>query len=334
MLFHQDVVEKKKKWKRVIELSKVQLNKEQRISLSGSNAIIQKEKPIIESLNLTGNEAMDRLIIQKCIDDNNLKSKVLYEGNTVYPLKKIVKEYRQLQKTGTLDKLTNDMYHFFTNACGDIAHYNIDGFRSYYCNSLQNLENTILNKPFYCNTRFADFDAVCKKLKIGRYFEERNNVDINIVPLKRIKEFFVDTGFEVKEENNCWEISSSNKKIYAQPVGNSRMLEIRQNKTGIDEYAFTISLKEKNASEVINEIQKYYKNFDKDNFVLQLYEKNKDGEDSSTISDLVHRTEYFLQTLSKLINKIAYMCKNEAEILLDNIKTQDRSLNVELEYER
>ena len=75
---------------------------EKRISLYGSKDIIEKETPIIENLELTGNESRDRLLIQKCIDENKLKSDILYDGNTVYPFEKTVKEYRKLQKTDSL----------------------------------------------------------------------------------------------------------------------------------------------------------------------------------------------------------------------------------------
>lgn len=74
-----------------------------RIKLYGGNAIINSEKQIIEKLELTGNESVDRLLIQKCIDDNKLKSDILYDGNTVYPFEKIVKAYRRLQKSGSLE---------------------------------------------------------------------------------------------------------------------------------------------------------------------------------------------------------------------------------------
>ena len=117
-------------------MNRIELNKNnKRITFFGSNNVIESDKNIIDNLPLTGNESNDRILIQKCIDNNNLKSEILYEGNTIYSFKKIVKEYRNLQKSGTLDKLTNKMYLFFTNACGDIAHYNINGFRDYYNNS-------------------------------------------------------------------------------------------------------------------------------------------------------------------------------------------------------
>ena len=103
-----------------------------RINLYGSKAIIEKEKQVLEGLKLT------------CIDKNKLKSDVLCDGNTVYPFEKIVKEYRRLQNDYSLEKLSNDLYHFFMNACGDIAHYDKVGYRCYYNDSIVELENRFL----------------------------------------------------------------------------------------------------------------------------------------------------------------------------------------------
>lgn len=147
--------------------------KGRRINLYGSNAIIQKEKQIIEGLELTGNEGKDRLIIQQCIDDNKLKSDILYDGNTVYPFEKTVKAYRKLEKSGTLNNLTNDMYRFFMNACGDIAHYDIGGFKGYYNNSFEQLERELL-QDCYTTSWHTDLDRIFRELQIGKkYFNER-----------------------------------------------------------------------------------------------------------------------------------------------------------------
>lgn len=147
-----------------------------RINLYGSKAIIDKEKPIIENLKLTGIENNDRLIIQNCIDENKLKSDILYEGNTVYPFEKIVKEYRKLQRDYSLENLSNNMYHFFMNACGDIAHYDKTGYRCYYNDSIVELENRFL-KNSYTASRFSDVDRIFKELKISNYFDEREQID-------------------------------------------------------------------------------------------------------------------------------------------------------------
>ena len=157
------------------------------IKLYGSNAVIQKEKTVIEYLNLTGNEYEDRLVIQQCIDDNKLKSNISYEGNTVYPFEKTVKEYRKLQKSGTLDKMSTYMYHFFMYACNDIAHYDIGGYRCYYNNSFRRLEDELLSNN-WTSSRFTDRDKIFKELKISReYFKERDMIDIDKISINKLK---------------------------------------------------------------------------------------------------------------------------------------------------
>lgn len=161
-------------------MDNIQLDiKGKKINLYGSNTVIQNEKSIIESLNLTGNEKTDRLIIQKCIDDNNLKSEILYCGNTVYPFSKIVKAYKKLEKNGSLENLSKEMYDFFMHACGDIAHYDINGYRRYYNNSFKQLENEILENC-WTPSWHSDVDRIFKELKIGRdYFHERELINNN-----------------------------------------------------------------------------------------------------------------------------------------------------------
>lgn len=317
-------------------MNRLEINNGNKITLYGSNAVIQSEKSIIESLNLTGNEPTDRLIIQKCIDDNNLKSKILYDGNTVYSLKKIVKLYRRLQKTGTLEKMNNEMYHFFTNACGDIAHYDIDGFRVYYNNSLQNLENSLLKSPFYYTTRFSDFDEICKKLKIGKYFSERDNIDIDVVSTKKIKEFINECGFDVKVTENLWELSTTKKDYNVDSITNGTTITFKPSEKRRLDFSFKISVADAKPSKVISEINNYYKNFNKDNYVIQTYEANKEQSDPPTISEIVYNTDYFVSKLSKLAENILYKCKNEAEILMDSVRDQNTALNfdLELEFER
>ena len=126
-------------------MNNIELTKNgKRIRLCGSKSVLEEEKSIIDNLPLTGEEGKDRLIIQQCIDEKKLKSNILYDGNTVYPFNKIVNEYRKLQKDGTLTKMTERMYNFFHNNCGDISHYNIGGYRAYYNNSLKQLEKALI----------------------------------------------------------------------------------------------------------------------------------------------------------------------------------------------
>ena len=70
-------------------MNHIELNKNnKRITFYGSNSVIESDKNTIDKLPLTGDEVSDRLLIQKCIDDNNLKSSILYDGILYIHLKK------------------------------------------------------------------------------------------------------------------------------------------------------------------------------------------------------------------------------------------------------
>lgn len=110
------------------------------IRILGNQATIDRATPIIDRLNLTGIESKDRLLIQNCIDDNKIGATILYDGNTVYSFNKIVDKYKKIQKDNMLLNLSDDLYKFFLNACGDIAHYDKSGYIYYYDNDFRKLE--------------------------------------------------------------------------------------------------------------------------------------------------------------------------------------------------
>lgn len=292
-------------------MNRIELNKNnKRITFFGSNNVIESDKNIIDNLPLTGNESNDRILIQKCIDNNNLKSEILYEGNTIYSFKKIVKEYRNLQKNGTLDKLTNKMYLFFTNACGDIAHYNINGFRDYYNNSLENLESKLLGRDTFIPRWCSDLDRIFKELKIGKYYVEREYINLNIVPINKLKPIIEDLGWKVKQTCGFW--------------------DFEQRESSQFPFKFSISTANNKATDIIDGLKYYYDNFDKDGYIRQLIELDEGHEFS--VSDIVHDVETNLRLLSRLINEINYRCKNEALIL--SSYENDKNYDLDLELER
>ena len=292
-------------------MNRIELNKNnKRITFFGSNNVIVSDKNIIDNLPLTGNESNDRILIQKCIDNNNLKSEILYEGNTIYSFKKIVKEYRNLQKNGTLDKLTNKMYLFFTNACGDIAHYNINGFRDYYNNSLENLESKLLGRDTFIPRWCSDLDRIFKELKIGKYYVEREYINLNIVPINKLKPIIEDLGWKVKQTCGFW--------------------NFEQRESSQFPFKFSISTANNKATDIIDGLKYYYDNFDKDGYIRQLIELDEGHEFS--VSDIVHDVETNLRLLSRLINEINYRCKNEALIL--SSYENDKNYDLDLELER
>lgn len=292
-------------------MNRIELNKNnKRITFFGSNNVIESDKNIIDNLPLTGNESNDRILIQKCIDNNNLKSEILYEGNTIYSFKKIVKEYRNLQKNGTLDKLTNKMYLFFTNACGDIAHYNINGFRDYYNNSLENLESKLLSRDTFIPRWCSDLDRIFKELKIGKYYVEREYINLNIVPINKLKPIIEDLGWKVKQTCGFW--------------------NFEQRESSQFPFKFSISTANNKATDIIDGLKYYYDNFDKDGYIRQLIELDEGHEFS--VSDIVHDVETNLRLLSRLINEINYRCKNETLIL--SSYENDKNYDLDLELER
>lgn len=261
-----------------------------RINLYGSKAIIDKEKPIIENLKLTGIENNDRLIIQNCIDENKLKSDILYEGNTVYPFEKIVKEYRKLQRDYSLENLSNNMYHFFMNACGDIAHYDKTGYRCYYNDSIVELENRFL-KNSYTASRFSDVDRIFKELKISNYFDEREQIDLDKISLNKLKSIIKECGWNVINKNGIWKIERTT--MYGK------------------DFNFEVDTSDNSVSNVVKEIQRYYNSFNKDEYV-----ENMVAIRSSlglTISEIVSSSENIQRMLNNLSFDVLYKSRLAAQ---------------------
>ena len=261
-----------------------------RINLYGSKAIIEKEKPTIENLKITGIENNDRLIIQKCIDENKLKSDISYEGNTVYPFEKIVKEYRKLQKDYSLEKLTNEMYRFFMYACGDIAHYDKTGYRYYYNDSIVELENRFLKDP-YIASRFSDVDRIFKELKISKYFDEREQIDLDKITLNKLKSIIKECGWNVINKNGIWKIERTT--MYG------------------NDFNFEVDTSDNSVSNVVKEIQNYYNSFNKDEYVENMVAiRNSLG---LTISEIVSSSENIRRMLNDLSFNVLYKSRLAVE---------------------
>lgn len=294
-------------------MNNVELNVNgKRIKLYGSNAIIEKEKFIIEQLNLTGDEKSDRLIIQKCIDENKIKSDILYGGNTVYPFEKTIKAYRKLQKEDSLENMTNYMYLFFTNACGDIAHYNIEGFRDYYDYSLRNLENRLLKRDNFIPTWQSDVDRIFKELKIGKYFEEREYIDIDSVSINKLKSIIKECGWNITTQNNCWRLDKET--IFSHV------------------FSFEIDISNKSISSIVSEIIAYYKSFNKNEYMEFLIENRDKNENNNKLNvrDIVSISDSIDYNLSKLAEKVLYDCRLEVEENKKNINLENDDYDIEM----
>ncbi len=279
-----------------------------KINLSGKKSIIEKEKQYIERLNLTGNEYNDRLIIQKCIDDENLKSDISYCGSTIYSFEKIVKQYRKLQKSDSLENMTEYMYHFFIYGCDDIAHYDIQGFRGYYNNSLRNLENELLKNLPGIYTRNSDIDRIFKELKIGIYFKEREQINIDKISLNTLKSIIKECDWDVSiNGDGSWNLSKDTIHNIA--------------------YSFNIEVLNRDISKIIKDISYITNSFNKENYIEDVVSKRNQSENALTISEIVEVANNIKYLLSQFSSNILYKSRVAAEEIKDVSSKEEQSNN-------
>ena len=96
-------------------------------SIEQAEIILLKNIPDLPTLT----ESKARLQIQECIDSENIKADILFDGNSVWSKKKILRDIKRINKHG-MEKLTDYLYKFLSLSCGSIAHYNKYGWISTY----------------------------------------------------------------------------------------------------------------------------------------------------------------------------------------------------------
>ncbi len=274
--------------KRCFELEKCG----KKITVYGSRADIDKTTSLIENLDITGNEMKDRLLIQELIDNNKLKSRISYNSNTVYSFKKIIKAYRKLQKDDSLYGMTEELYHFFMYACGDIAHYNISGYIDNYGNSIRKLENTFLKDCTFA-PRYTDVDRIFRELKIGKYYNEREAINLNNLPLKKLKNIITDCGWNVLEKNeSLWE------------------LKINLNDNNV--YCFDVEIGDSDVSTIIYSMIRYGINYNPDNYAEKII-KSRSKDDNSSARSIINYADMVKRKLMTLSSDILYKSRYEIE---------------------
>ena len=126
-----------------------------KIAIYGSKADTTKTLSLLLTIPdlLAMSEGEARLKIQDLIDKHKIATPILYDGNTVWSFKRIVRNTKQIVEHGTLYNkkkpafipigsmlrmptigdciLTDYFYNFLTN-CGSIAHYNKSGWVAIY----------------------------------------------------------------------------------------------------------------------------------------------------------------------------------------------------------
>jgi len=111
-----------------------QLTIDNRVAIYGNKQHIEQAE-IILLKNLpqlpTLTESKARLQIQEVIDSENIKADILFDGNSVWSKKKIIRDIKKIKKHG-MNKLTDYLYKFLSLSCGSIAHYNKYGWIACY----------------------------------------------------------------------------------------------------------------------------------------------------------------------------------------------------------
>lgn len=122
---------------------------DKRVALYGNKKHIEQAE-IILTKNIPDlpnlSESQARLKIQDCLDHENIKADILFDGNSVWSKKKIIRDIKKIKKYG-MNKLSNYLYKFLSLSCGSIAHYNKFGWISCYP-TIQDLRNFFRRNEF------------------------------------------------------------------------------------------------------------------------------------------------------------------------------------------
>ena len=200
------------------------------------------------------------------------------------------------------------MYHLFTNACGDIAHYNFEGFKSYYNYSVRRLEEETL-KYSVNSSRFTDRDKIFKELKIGRdYYYLRENIDINKVKLNKLKGIIKECGWDITEKDKYW--------------------RIERNTEYNNKFGFEVDISSKSALSVIEGIINFNNIFDKNNYIEEKVDNRKESLNPLSISEIVDESNNIKSMLNKLSNNVLYKSRVEA----DEIEHKEKEENINYEF--
>ena len=92
-------------------------------TIEETEIILQKNIPDLPALT----ESQARLKLQETIDHENIQADILFDGNSVWSKKKILRDIKTIKKYG-MEKLSNYLYQFLSLSCGSIAHYNKYGW--------------------------------------------------------------------------------------------------------------------------------------------------------------------------------------------------------------
>lgn len=105
-----------------------------KVVLSGSKEEIEHALDVMNKT--TGLEAVDEAVFrtktQFLLDHFNLKATIMYDGNSVWSKKRLIRDLRLVLSKDSTEVMTDYLYKFFSLCCGTIAHYDKAGWSSVY----------------------------------------------------------------------------------------------------------------------------------------------------------------------------------------------------------
>lgn len=145
--------------------------KSEKIRICGTNDSIVKAIQMLDripdlKIEMAGSRLKDegglRIQIQDAMENDNISATILIDGNIVYPLSKIIKEFVKLKKLGTLEKMTKNFYYFLSLNF-DIAHFSREGYIAFYDNDFEKMYHCVLKDarvPFW----WTDLQRILKAI--------------------------------------------------------------------------------------------------------------------------------------------------------------------------
>ena len=103
------------------------------------------------------------------MDAENIKADILFDGNSVWSKKKILRDIKKIKKYG-MNKLSDYLYKFLSLSCGSIAHYDRYGWIATYP-TIQDLRNFFRRNEFgervlnYLPVWNTDAQVIVKKVE-------------------------------------------------------------------------------------------------------------------------------------------------------------------------
>lgn len=138
----------------------LEYNKKLKIALDGTKTTVQKAVAALDRMTLTNSEGRDRLLIQRVMDENDLRASILYNGNIVWPRGRLLKEYQKYSKSGSIENLTDFFYSFLNLGCDDIAHYNKQGYIEYYNGDFEEVKKKVIFATVFVPAWHTDLQKV------------------------------------------------------------------------------------------------------------------------------------------------------------------------------